>query len=130
VACADFQFGLTFYNWSGAVTGNASQSENGNDIQTGLSPTGRLFFSGGETSQAECGLNPPSTCVDSVNGVDQPRRVPAQSLACMFIDDAHLLTPQGVIDLLSRTQGASLVAAAPLLNVPASGQCAGRFPGV
>src|SRR5260370_1915735 len=51
VACADFQFRLTFYNWSGAVTGNASQREHPNAIQTRLSPTERLFFSAAEASQ-------------------------------------------------------------------------------
>lgn len=129
VVCADFGFALTVENWSGTVTGNAHQSENANDIQTGVSPSGRIVFNGGETSQQECGASAPSTCIQTVTDATPFVFLPAQSVACLFIDDAHLLTPQGVINLLGRTSNSFGITLAPLLLFPASGACAGRFPG-
>lgn len=124
VACADFNFGISFYDWTGAAFGNGHQSENANDIQSGLSPSGKYFFTAGELSEQECGLTHPSTCVDSVDQGSGLRRVPARSAACLFIDDLHLLTPQGIIDVNSRT-----ALGAGFIPFPAPGRCGGRFPG-
>jgi len=128
IARADFNFGITFYNWTGATFGNGHQSENANDIQSGISPSGKYFFTGGELSETECGLPHPSTCVDSIDRSTSVGRVPAPTVACLFIDDEHLLTPQGVIDMNDRTTVAGFPAASRI-KFQGPGHCGGRFPG-
>jgi hypothetical protein len=48
--------------------------------------------------------------------------------ACLWIDEDHLLAPDAVIGFPSTTPGQGVVAAT-VTALPASGQCAGRFPG-
>jgi hypothetical protein len=115
VACVDNGTNLqaTVYDWNGKV--NAAIPVTASDYQSGLSPSGALVFFA--TGQA-IGAPPPATRVFTVGAGPAGGTVAGHS-ACLFIDEGHLLAPDAVIATPSG-------AVTPL---PASGVCAGRFPG-
>jgi hypothetical protein len=115
VACVDNTSSLqaTAYDWNGRVT--ATIPITAADYQSGLSPSGaRVFFATGQG----IGAPAPATRVFTV-GAGQTGGTVAGHSACLFIDEDHLLAPDAVIALPSG-------AVTPL---PASGVCAGHFPG-
>jgi hypothetical protein len=111
VACVDTSQPKAFaYDWKGALT--ATYPTQPNDYQSGLSPSGQsIFFATG----TGIGAPPPAT---RVVGSGVAASV-AGHTACVWIDESHLLAPDAVIALPS---GA-------ITPLPASGVCAGRFPG-
>jgi hypothetical protein len=111
VACVDHsKLTASSYDWTGRVT--ATRPIQANDYQAGLSPTGRgIFF----TTGMGIGAPPPAMrIIGSTASVNV-----AGHTACLWIDDGQLLAPDAVIQFPS---GA-------VLPIPASGVCAGRFPG-
>jgi hypothetical protein len=115
VACVDNGTNLqaTAYDWSGKVT--ASIPVTSSDYQSGLSPSGaHVFFATGQG----IGAPAPATRVFTVGAGPAGGTVAGHS-ACLFIDESHLLAPDAVI---ASPSGA-------VTPLPASGICAGRFPG-
>jgi hypothetical protein len=115
VACVDNGTNLqaTVYDWTGKVT--ASIPVTSSDYQSGLSPSGaHVFFATGQG----IGAPSPATRVFTV-GAGQAGGAVAGHSACLFIDEGHLLAPDAVI---ASPSGA-------VTPLPASGICAGRFPG-
>jgi hypothetical protein len=98
------------YDWTGKVT--ATRNVQANDFQAGISPTGaNIFF----TSGVRIGATAPSIrMVGSTASITVSGHT-----ACLWIDDGLVLAPDAVIQFPS---GA-------VLPIPASGVCAGRFPG-
>jgi hypothetical protein len=111
VACVDHaKLSATSYNWAGQATG--SRATGANDYQAGLSPTGGgIFF----TTGVGAGAPPPSI---RIIGRTAEATVPGHT-ACLWIDEGTLLAPDAVVQFPSGT----------VLPIPASGVCAGRFPG-
>jgi hypothetical protein len=128
VVCSEFSWHSSFFDWGGAnFNGIVAGSENSNDVQSGLSPNGKSFFYGSGVV-GECG-SPPSTCmVPSAPSGMGYMVVASGAIACFWIDDTHLMTPDAVLELphlpLDVSPGQALTT-----SLPASGQCAGRFPG-
>ena len=122
IACIDLSSKVaTRYNWSGTTTGNATAQ--GPESQSGLSPSGRsLFLTPGELVD---GPKPSTRIV--VLGTGGGSAVAGHS-ACLWIDEDHLLAPDAVIAFPSSTATTATVAST-VTALPASGLCAGRFPG-
>jgi hypothetical protein len=115
VACVDSASSLqaTVYDWTGKVT--ASIPITAGDYQSGLSPSGaHVFFATG----LGVGAPAPATRVFTVGSGPTGGSVAGHS-ACLFIDETHLLAPDAVITIPSGS----------VTPLPASGVCAGRFPG-
>lgn len=122
VACLDLgTHQATVYDWTGKITLVAATQAN--DFQSGLSPSGRSIF---YTPGLGIGAPPPSTRI--VNLGPGPTATVSGHAACLWIDDDHLLAPDAVIGFPSTTPGQGNVAAS-VTALPASGECAGRFPG-
>jgi len=111
VACVDHtKLTATRYDWTGQVIGTIPTGAN--DYQSGMSPTGGgTFF----TTGVGIGAPPPSI---RILGRTASVTVPGHT-ACLWMDDGTLLAPDAVIQFPSGT----------VLPIPASGVCAGRFPG-
>jgi hypothetical protein len=111
VACVDHaKLSATTYNWAGQATGTRAAAAN--DYQSALSPSGGgIFF----TTFVGIGAPPPSI---RIIGRTADATVPGHT-ACLWIDDGSLLAPDAVIQFPS----------GKVLPIPASGVCAGRFPG-
>jgi len=115
VACVDNGTNLqaAVYDWSGKVT--ASIPIASSDYQSSLSASGgRIFFATGQG----VGAPAPATRVFTV-GAGQLGGTVAGHAACLFIDESHLLAPDAVI----------AIPAGAVTPLPASGVCAGHFPG-
>jgi hypothetical protein len=113
VACVDYtKPQARIYDWNGRLTATVPTHNFG--LQSALSPSGRLLSlaNGG-------GLGDPSpvTRIASVTG-GTAVTVPGH-MACLWIDDSHWLAQDAVVAFPS---GA-------VAKLPASGVCAGRFPG-
>lgn len=127
VVCADFSFKVSFRSWDGVDRGPVGGGTNSNDVQTGLSPSGKSFFFGSNTA-VECG-SAPSMCIYGIGTDYFGNSVVAWGeLACLWIDDTHLLTPDAVLTLpvlpVQYSPGHAFV-----YQLQAGGTCAGRFPG-
>ena len=111
VACVDHsKLAAASYDWTGKVT--ATRNVQSNDFQAGLSPTSaNIFFTSGVL------IGAPAPSIRMV-GRTASITVPGHT-ACLWIDDGLVLAPDAVIQFPS---GA-------VLPIPASGVCAGRFPG-
>jgi hypothetical protein len=122
LACLDVQAqqaDLYGRQWDGKVVGHIL-AEGGNAFQSGLSPSGQsIFFTPG----AGIGAPPPATSISFPGPLVS---VPGHS-ACLWIDDLHLLAPDAVIGLSRNAQG--YLVTPTVTALPASGLCAGRFPG-
>lgn len=115
VVCVDNGSNLraTIYDWTGKATATIPITTS--DYQSGLSPSGaRVFFATGQG----IGGPAPATRVFTVGGSQTGGTVAGHS-ACLFIDEDHLLAPDAVI----------AVPAGAVTPLPASGVCAGYFPG-
>ena len=122
VACVDSSTQQAIrYDWAGHVTGGTTTQ--GSDFQSGLSPSGRSMFL---TPGQGIGSPPPSTRI-VVLGTGGGSSVQGHS-ACLWIDEDHLLAPDAVIAFPSTAAGQGTVAST-VTTLPASGVCAGRFPG-
>jgi hypothetical protein len=128
------------YDWAG----NGKMSayipvQKGRDFQSGLSPSGQRYFM---TPGQGIGAPAPSTKIGSQSTLEGT--VVAGHSACLWIDDDHLLAPDSVIAVqtapapLTPTAGNvsptatprhDVVLTASVTALPASGLCAGRFPG-
>jgi hypothetical protein len=107
------------YDWSAHITGSATAQAS--DFQSGLSPSGKsIFLAPGQ------GIGAPSASTKIVIlGTGGDSTVAGHS-ACLWIDEDHLLAPDAVIAFPSN---ATTTVASKVTALPASGQCAGRFPG-
>lgn len=122
VGCIDLSTKLAGrFDWSGNATGSATAQ--GSEFQSGLSPSGRSLFL---TPGQGIGAPAPSTRI-VVLGTGGGSSVAGHS-ACLWIDEDHLLAPDAVISFPSSTATTATVAST-ITTLPASGQCAGRFPG-
>lgn len=120
LGCIDVSKGqANRYDWSANNTGSATSKTS--DTLSGLSPSGRsIFMAPGQG----IGAPPPSTKIVSL-GTGGDSTVTGHS-ACLWIDEEHLLAPDAVIAFPSN---ATTTVASTVTALPASGQCAGRFPG-
>ena len=109
------------YDWAGHIT--AGVTAKSSEFQSGLSPSGRSIFL---TPGLGIGAPTPSTRI-VVLGTGGGSAVAGHS-ACLWIDEDHLLAPDAVITFPSSTATTATVAST-VTALPASGQCAGRFPG-
>jgi hypothetical protein len=125
VACIDqVTHQATVYTWGDTYV--TSQPADPADIQSGLSPGGvSVFFSPG----TGIGAPPPVTHIFT-RGAGGPFATVAGHNACLWIDEDHLLAPDAVIGFPSLKIGSSPVKVPTTITaLPASGVCAGRFPG-
>jgi len=121
---------IRVYDWTSAVVTVIRGLNARAGMPTALSPSGRRTYY--ESSQAiTCSgispmdrLPPPGTCMV----LEGNREVLAQQrIACLWVDEGHLLAPDAVIGLPSpKFPYARRAADYP---VSAAGVCAGRFPG-
>ena len=111
VACVDHaKLTASSYDWTGRVT--ATRPAQANDYFAGLSPSGRgIFFTTGT------GMGAPAPAIRLIGSTATVNV--AGHTACLWIDDGQVLAPDAVIQFPSGT----------VLPIPASGVCAGRFPG-
>jgi hypothetical protein len=122
LACVDLSGKVANrYDWLAHITGSATAQAS--EFQSGLSPSGRSIFL---TPGLGIGAPPPSTRI-VVLGTGGGSSVAGHS-ACLWIDEEHLLAPDAVITFPSSTATTATVAST-ITALPASGQCAGRFPG-
>jgi hypothetical protein len=120
VACVDLGTNqAVMYDWAGKITSVAPTMAD--DLQSGLSPSGRSIF---YTPGAGIGAPPPATRIVGL-GTGSTAGVSGHA-ACLWIDEDHLLAPDAVIALSKPGQS---LAAPTVTTLPASGVCAGRFPG-
>ena len=110
----------TLYDWSGKVIGGVPTDVN--DFQSGLSPSGQAIFF---TPGVGIGAPPPSTRIAAVAPPNTFISVSGHA-ACLWIDENTLLAPDAVIPVQRPSSGPWHTGFTAL---PASGQCAGRFPG-
>ena len=95
-------------------------------MQSGLSPGGvSIFFSPGT------GIGAPTPVTRHLQlGTGGPYATVAGHTACLWIDEDHLLAPDAVIGFPSLRRPATKPGADDgRRRSPASGECAGRFPG-
>jgi hypothetical protein len=122
VACLDVGNNqAVLYDWTGKITAVAPTQPD--DVQSGLSPSGRSIF---YATVAGIGAPPPATRI--VNLGPGPTAAVSGHAACLWIDEDHLLAPDAVIGFASTAPGTGSVTAT-VTALPASGVCAGRFPG-
>jgi hypothetical protein len=120
LACIDLTKNLANrYDWSANLTGSATSQAS--DFQSGLSPSGKSIFL---APGLGIGAPSPSTKI-VILGTGGDSTVAGHS-ACLWIDEDHLLAPDAVIAFPSN---ATTTVASKVTALPASGQCAGRFPG-
>jgi hypothetical protein len=117
VACMDFLFRIELRDWSNSIFASMHQASNASSIQTGLSPSGKEFFTS-NASPSYCEDVLATTCIREQSPSGTGWQQQAAGVACLFIDEDHLLAPNGVIE-----RDGNLIAGS------ASGSCAGRFPG-
>lgn len=122
VACIDVSAKVASrYDWAANITGSATSQ--GSEFQSGLSPSGRSIFL---ATGLGIGAPPPATRI-VVLGTGGGSSVTGHS-ACLWIDEDHLLAPDAVISFPSSTATTATVKST-VTALPASGECAGRFPG-
>jgi hypothetical protein len=126
VLCVDLTFGVGAlgaaykYDWAGNISAQVPVQRN-KDFQSGLSPSGQSYFL---TPEIGIGAPSPSTKIGPL--ASQQTALVAGHAACLWIDETHLLAPDAVISTAATTSGG---VTASVTALPASGQCAGRFPG-
>ena len=122
LACVDTSaLQASRYDWSGHITAGATTHSS--EFQSGLSPSGRSMFL---TPGPGIGAPAPVTRI-VVLGTGGGSSVAGHN-ACLWIDEDHLLAPDAVITFPSSTATTGTVAST-VTTLPASGECAGRFPG-
>ena len=108
------------YDWAGNISAQVPVQK-GRDFQSGMSPSGLSYFM---TPGQGIGAPAPSTKIGPF--ASQQGALVAGHAACLWIDETHLLAPDAVIAVASTASGGLT---ASVIALPASGQCAGRFPG-
>lgn len=109
------------YDWTGKLILIAPAQND--DYQSGMSPSGRsILYSTG----LGIGAPPPATRMVNL-GPGPTARLGGHS-ACLWIDEDHLLAPDAILSFPSGSPCQCTVAASAT-PLPASGVCAGRFPG-
>lgn len=123
VGCMDPQGVTTLYDWAGKVVSVTGPGVTGGAFtQTGLSPAGHsIFFA------TEPGVSSPASRIVQLG--PGPYATAQGHAVCGWIDEDHLLAGDAVIQFPAETPGnvQVLPTVTPLV---ASGQCAGRFPGM
>jgi len=125
VACIDqVTHQAIVYDWTSSIV--TAQPVDPADVQSGLSPAGvSVFFSPG----AGIGAPSPVTHIFT-RGAGGPFATVVGHNACLWIDEDHLLAPDAVIGFPSLKIGSAPEAVPTTITaLPASGECAGRFPG-
>jgi len=126
VACVNYTSGATtLYNWAGSVTaGTGPPISNGTAFsQSGISPKGSsVFFSTG------VGIGAPSPATQILQLGPGPYAQLPGDIACVWIDEDHLLSPRGVIGFAAETPG-NVQVNTTFTAFAAPGICGGRFPG-
>jgi hypothetical protein len=131
VACLD-QNNLTaaVYDWTGklTITTPAPRPTSLNPWQSGLSPSGqRIFFANsGEICTSVCPVFQTDVNSSFMQGGTTFATQFDVSPACLWIDETHLMSPNGVVSL--QQSGSDPIVTANT-KLAASGQCAGRYPG-
>jgi hypothetical protein len=124
VACTDGTGVTTTYDWAGKVVTVVGAGVQGFESSVaGVSPAGHsVFFS----SRSGIGGPPPATRLVQL-GPGPYATVQGHS-ACLWIDEAHLLAPDAVIQFPAETPG-NVQVSATATPLAQAGVCAGRFPG-
>jgi hypothetical protein len=125
VGCVNYSSNATtLYDWAGKVISATGPGATGSNFtQSGLSPAGNsIFFATG------AGIGAPAPATGIVQLGPGPYATVQGHMACSWIDEDHLLAPDGVIQFPAETPGNHVVSTT-FKPVPASGVCAGRFPG-
>jgi len=123
VACVDSdnqQFSL--YDWTGKTRGSSDAYGDDSDFQSGISPSGATAFF---TPATGTGGPLAGTRIEPLSGRAAYVSVSGHT-ACLWIDEDHLLAPDAVIPIERNVMGGWH---AGWIALPASGVCAGRFPG-
>jgi hypothetical protein len=124
VGCTAYSSGATtLYDWSGKVISVTGPGSTGSGYtMTGLSPAGNsIFFATG------AGIGAPAPATGIVQLGPGPYATVPGHMACEWIDEDHLLAPDGVIQFPAETAGNVRVNAGFTAFRP--GVCAGHFPG-
>ncbi|HXM73279.1 MAG TPA: hypothetical protein VN940_08645, partial [Candidatus Dormibacteraeota bacterium] len=124
VACMDAQGVAKIYDWTGKVVVLTGPGPTGSGYSmTSVSPKiNSILFATG----AGPGAPTPATGIVQL-GPGPYATVPGHA-ACTWIDEDHLLAPDAVIQFPAETGGNTQVTTT-VKPLPASGVCAGRFPG-
>jgi len=125
VGCVNYSSGATtLYDWAGKVTSVTGPGSTGSNFtQSGLSPAGNsIFFATG------AGIGAPAPATGIVQLGPGPYATIQGHMACSWIDEDHLLAPDGVIQFPAETPG-NVHVNATFKALAAAGSCAGRFPG-
>jgi hypothetical protein len=125
VGCVNYSSGATtLYDWAGKVNSVTGPGSTGSNFtQSGLSPAGNsIFFATG------AGIGAPAPATGLVQLGPGPYSTVQGHMACTWIDEDHLLAPDGVIQFPAETPG-NVHVNATFKAVAAAGNCAGRFPG-
>jgi hypothetical protein len=121
VACVDLgTHQAVLYDWAGKVV--STNTTEADDFQSALSPSGQSIF---YTPGQGIGAPPPSTRIVNLVSASGRHGSVSGHAACLWIDEEHMLAPDAVIGFAS--QGS--LQAPSVTALPASGECAGRFPG-
>ena len=108
------------YDWTGKLTANVQIASI--DYQSSVSPSGRqAFFVTPLTIGEPVSVTDIYTALQTRSG----RVILAGHTACVWIDEGHLLAPDAVIDVGRAASGSG----GDVIILPASGVCAGRYPG-
>jgi hypothetical protein len=124
VGCIDSNGVTTLYDWTGKVLSVVGPGSTGSGYSiTSVSPAGQsiLFATG-------AGIGGPSPATGIVQLGPGPYATVPGHAACTWMDEDHLLAPDGVIQFPAETAG-NLQVTATVTPLAASGVCAGRFPG-
>jgi hypothetical protein len=125
VGCVNYTSGATtLYNWAGNVTAGTGPGHTGSGFtQSGLSPAGNsIFFATG------AGIGAPAPATGIVQLGPGPYATVQGHMACAWIDEDHLLAPDGVIQFPAET-GGNVRVNTTFTPFGAPGICGGRFPG-
>jgi hypothetical protein len=125
VGCVNYSSdATTLYDWAGKVISATGPGATGSNFtQSGLSPAGNsIFFATG------AGIGAPAPATGIVQLGPGPYATVQGHMACSWIDEDHLLAPDGVVQFPAETPGNHVVSTTFKPLAPA-GVCAGRFPG-
>jgi hypothetical protein len=132
VACVDFSYHTTIYDWAGKNTSLYQLGENSIYAQSAVSPAGGRFFISSPigpypnsytTVLVKAGTSLQTPYLSLMSGARIENHI-----ACSWIDEVHLLAPTAVITI-QPDAGAGFNVPAGVTGLASTGVCAGRFPG-